>query len=137
MNKAGRYASNKEVDELALMNIIYELTEKERMVMWSQGYIDVVIDKLPDYAKGILVDRKKKWEDTMGYVMNQIDDIVQQDDFVNSLKGERKDFAMFVMRDYPQYQSLLFHYYDGKLKESDFRNYVYRNRFGAHKSYLH
>ncbi len=137
MNKAGRYASKEEVDELGLMNIIFELTEKERMVMWSQGYIDLVIDKLPEYAKGILVDRKKKWEDTMGYIMNQIEDIVQQEHFVCRLKGDRKEFALFVMTHYPEYQSLLFHYYDGNLKESEFRNFVYRKRFGAHKGYLH
>lgn len=135
MNKAGRYACGNEIDELQLMNMIIELTEKEKMAMWSEGYIDAVIEKLPPFAQDILEKRKAKWEDTKGYVQQQIDSIVKKPTFIEKLQAERKDFALYVMTSYPQYQSLLFRYYDGKIQEADFRKFVYRNRYT--KTYLH
>ncbi|SFA90855.1 MULTISPECIES: hypothetical protein [unclassified Bacillus (in: firmicutes)] len=133
MNRAGRYAASSEADELELLKIIYELTEKERMIMWVEGYIDIVIEKLPDFAKGILLDQIRKWEDTKEYVKNQIEEIVLQPHYIESLKGSRKEFAISVQTNYPQYLSLLFSHYDGKLKDLDFRTFVYRRRYGSKK----
>lgn len=135
MNKAGKYASSDEMDDIHLMNMVIELTEKEKMAMWSEGYIDSVIEKMPVFARDILENRKKKWEDTKEYVRKQIDDIVHDKEFTEKLQAERKEFALYVMSHYPQYQSLLFCYYDGNMKESDFKKFVYRNRYT--KKYLH
>lgn len=135
MNKAGKYASGSEVDDIQLMNMVIELTEKEKMAMWSEGYIDSVMEKLPVFARDILENRKKKWEDTKEYVQEQINDIVHEKEFRKRLQAERKEYALYVMSHYPQYQSLLFRYYDGNLKESDFKKFVYRNRYT--KKYLH
>ncbi|WP_078410499.1 hypothetical protein [Priestia abyssalis] len=135
MNRAGKYASSDKIDDIQLMNMVIELTEKEKMAMWSEGYIDSVIEKLPVFARDILENRKKKWEDTKEYVQQQINDIVHEKEFLEKLQAERKEFALYVMSHYPQYQSLLFHYYDGNMKESDFKRFVYRNRYT--KNYLH
>lgn len=135
VNAVGRYAISEEMDEMQLMNMVFELPEKDRMQMWLHGYIDLVIDKLPEYAKSILEERKVKWEDTMEYVRNQVNGIVNQTEFIEAAKGDRKQFALFVMSEYPQYQSLLFKYYDGNLKETDLKKIVFHRSFG-HKRYL-
>nr|WP_263326234.1 hypothetical protein [Neobacillus sp. Marseille-Q6967] len=137
MNQVGRYALSSEVDDVQLMKMVIELTEKDKMIMWSEGYLDEVISHLPIYARDILENRKKKWEDTTAYYQDQVNAIIEQEQFQEKLKGERKEFALFVMDYYPEYQSLLFAVYDGKLKENDFRKFVYRRRFGQRKKYLH
>lgn len=58
LNKVGKYAASEEVDELQLLQMVIELTEKDKMVMWSEGYLDLVIEKLPEYARDILENRK-------------------------------------------------------------------------------
>lgn len=113
MNKVGKYSTSEEVDEIQLMNMVFELSEKDRMVMWSEGYIDLVIEKLPVYAQDILENRKKKWEDTLAFHQEQLEMIIHQDDFKNKVKGEQKEFALFVMEHYQTYQSLLFLIYNG------------------------
>ncbi|MFL6560145.1 MAG: hypothetical protein ACJ8MO_29040 [Bacillus sp. (in: firmicutes)] len=137
MNRVGKYAANDTVDDLELMNMVFELPEKDKMIMWSEGYIDLVIEKLPEYARDVLENRKEKWEDTKAYYQMKIEDIINQEEFKLKQKGERKEFALFVMERYPEYQSLLFLVYDGNLKEDDFRKFVYRKRLGSRKKYLH
>ncbi|MBT2699692.1 hypothetical protein J7E79_20110 [Bacillus sp. ISL-40] len=137
MNRVGKYAANDTVDDLELMNMVFELPEKDKMIMWSEGYIDLVIEKLPEYARDVLENRKEKWEDTKAYYQKKIEDIINQEEFKLKQKGERKEFALFVMERFPEYQSLLFLVYDGNLKEDDFRKFVYRKRLGSRKKYLH
>lgn len=137
MNQVGRYATGEEVDDVQLMKMVMELTEKDKMVMWSEGYMDLVIEKLPEYARDILENRKHKWEDTKEFYQNQLEEILKQEEFMNKLKGERKEFALFVMEHFPEYQSLLFAVYDRKLKDDDIRKFVYRRKFAARKKYLH
>ena len=137
MNRVGKYAVNDTVDDLELMNLVFELPEKDKMLMWSEGYIDLVIEKLPEYARDVLNSRKDKWEDTKAYYEMKIAEITNQEEFKLKRKGERKEFALFVMEQYPEYQSLLFLVYDGNLKEDDFRKFVYRRRQGSRKNYLH
>ncbi|MBT2725435.1 hypothetical protein J7E63_00590 [Bacillus sp. ISL-75] len=137
MNRVGKYAANDTVDDLELMNMVFELPEKDKMIMWSEGYIDLVIEKLPEYARDVLENRKEKWEDTKAFYQKKIEDIINQKEFKLKQKGERKEFALFVMERYPEYQSLLFLVYDGNLKEDDFRKFVYRKRLGSRKKYLH
>ncbi|MEH6906288.1 hypothetical protein [Neobacillus drentensis] len=137
MNKVGKYAAMDTVDDLELMNMVFELPEKDKMIMWSEGYIDLVIEKLPAYARDVLVNRKEKWEDTKAYYEKKIEEIIGQEEFKMKQKGERKDFALFVKGRYPEYQSLLFLSYDGNLKEDDFRKFVFRRRQGSRKKYLH
>lgn len=137
MNRVGKYAGSNEVDETELLTMVFELSEKDRMIMWAEGYIDFVIEKLPSYARDILANRKKKWEDTKAFVQDRLKEIINQSAFSEKLKGERKEFALFVMEHYPQYQLLLFLVYDGNLKEKDLRKFVYRRRFGSGKRYLH
>jgi hypothetical protein len=135
VNLVGKYAQCDDMDELQLMKMVFELPEKDRMLMWLQGYIDLVIDRLPTYAKDILENRKSKWEDTKEYVREQLASIVNQELFIEATKRTRKEFALFVKDNFPQFQSLLFKYLDGNLKDSDFRKFVYQSRFG-HKRYL-
>ena len=137
MNKVGKLAVNNSVDDLELMHLVFELPEKDKMLMWSEGYIDLVIEKLPEYARDVLNSRKDKWEDTKAYYEMKIAEITNQEEFKLKRKGERKEFALFVMEQYPEYQSLLFLVYDGNLKENDFRKFVYRRRQGSRKNYLH
>lgn len=137
MNRVGKYAANDTVDDLELMNMVFELPEKDKMIMWSEGYIDLVIEKLPEYARDVLENRKERWEDTKAYYEKKIEEIINQREFKLKQKGERKEFALFVMERYPEYQSLLFLIYDGNLKEDDFRKFVYRRRLGSRKKYLH
>jgi hypothetical protein len=137
MNKVGKYAATDTADDLELMNMVFELPEKDKMIMWSEGYIDLVIEKLPEYARDVLANRKGKWEDTKAYYEKKIEEIKNQDDFQFKLKGERKEFALFVKERYPEYQSLLFLIFDGNLKADDFRKFVYRRRQGSRKKYLH
>jgi hypothetical protein len=137
MNRVGKYAANDTVDDIELMNMVFELPEKDKMIMWSEGYIDLVIEKLPESARDVLENRKEKWEDTKAYYEKKIEEIIGQDEFKLKQKGERKEFALFVMERYPEYQSLLFLVYDGNLKEDDFRKFVYRRRLGTRKKYLH
>ncbi|WP_312471483.1 hypothetical protein [Neobacillus sp.] len=137
MNKVGRYAASGEADDLELMNMVFELAEKDKMVMWSEDYIELVIDKLPVYARDILENRMEKWEDTKVYYQKQLQEIINDLEFKNIVKGERKEFALFVMERYPEVRSLLFLFYDGNLKDDDIRRFVYRRRFGARKKYLH
>lgn len=137
MNRVGKYAANDTVDDIELMNMVFELPEKDKMIMWSEGYIDLVIEKLPEYARDVLENRKEKWEDTKAYYEKRIEEVINQEEFKLKQKGERKEFALFVMERYPEYQSLLFLIYDGNLKEDDFRKFVYRRRLGSRKKYLH
>lgn len=137
MNRVGKYAASEEVDEIQLMKMVIELTEKDKMIMWSEGYIDLVIDKMPEYARDILENRKLKWEDAKAYHQMQLEEIIEHEEIKNKFKGERKEFALFVMEHYPEYQSLLFSIYDGKLKEEELRKFVYRRRIGSRKRYLH
>ena len=137
MNRVGKHAASSPGDDLDLMNMVFELPEKDKMVMWSEGYLDLVIDKLPEFAREILENRKEKWEDTKAYYEKLLKEIVNQDDFKIKVKGERKEFALFVMEHFPELQSLLFLIYDDNLKEDDLRKYVYRRRFSSRKRYLH
>jgi hypothetical protein len=137
VNQVGRYAAGREVDGFELMKMVMELPEKDKMLMWSQGYIDVVVEKMPEYARDILEDRKKKWEDTKAYYLDQIEEILIDEEFKKQAKGERKEFALFVMERYSELQSLLFAAYDGKITDEDVRRFVYRRRFGGRKKYLH
>lgn len=137
VNQVGRYATSKDVDDVQLMKMVMELPEKDRMLMWSEGYIDQVIEKLPEYARDILEKRKQKWEDTKEFYQDQLENILNTEEFKNKLKGERKEFALFVMDHFPEYQSLLFAAYDDKLFEDDVRKFVYRRKFSARKKYLH
>ncbi|WML40069.1 hypothetical protein RCG19_23460 [Neobacillus sp. OS1-2] len=137
MNKVGKYAVSAEVDDIQLMSMVFELTEKDKMVMWSEGYIDKVIDQLPEYARDILKERQVKWEDTKAFYEKKLNEIVSGEDFNRKLKGERKEFALFVMEMYPEFRSLLFLIYDGNLKDDDLRRFVYRRRFASRKKYLH
>jgi hypothetical protein len=137
MNRVGKYAANSTVDDMELMNMVFELPEKDKMIMWSEGYIDLVIEKLPKYARDVLENRKEKWEDTKAYYEKKIDEIMNLEEFKLKQKGERKEFALFVMERYSEYQSLLFLVYDGNLKEVNFRKFVYRRRLGSRKKYLH
>jgi hypothetical protein len=136
VNRVGKYASSDHVDEIVLMKMVFELTEQERMIMWSEGYIDRVIEKLPVYARDILENRQRKWENNKEYVRNKLNDITNQPDFAAKMKSERKEFALFVMENYRPYQSLLFLLYDKNLKDDDLRKFVYRRRFGGKKKYL-
>jgi hypothetical protein len=137
MNQVGRYAASEEVDDLELMKMVMELPEKDKMLMWSQGYIDHVVEKMPEYARDILEDRMKKWEDTKAFYLNQIEEILNDEEFKKQAKGERKEFALFVIERYRDLQALLFAAYDGKITEEDVRKFVYRRRFGGRKKYLH
>lgn len=136
MNRAGKYASSENPDSLELLKIIYELTEKDRMIMWSEGYIDVVIEKLPDYAKDILLNKKEKWEDTKEFYKIKLKEITGTEEYKAAAAKTRKEFAMFVMEKYQPFQGLLFSQYDGNIKDSDLRKFVYRKRFGSKKKYL-
>ncbi|MCM3724097.1 hypothetical protein M3226_00060 [Neobacillus cucumis] len=136
MNRVGKHAASSRGDDLDLMNMVFELPEKDKMVMWSEGYLDLVIDKLPEYARDILENRKEKWEDTKAYYEKQLKEIVKQDEFKIKVKGERKEFALFVMEHFPELQSLLFLIYDDNLKEDDLRKFVYRRKFSSRKRYL-
>ena len=137
VNQVGRYAASEEVDGLELMKMVMELPEKDKMLMWSQGYIDLVVEKMPEYARDILEDRKEKWEDTKAFYLDQIEEILDDEEFKKQAKGERKEFALFVMEHYRDLQSLLFAAYDGKITEEDVRKFVYRRKFGGRKKYLH
>jgi hypothetical protein len=135
VNRVGRYSQNEKLDELELMRMVFELSEKDRMLMWLQGYIDLVISKLPAFAKDILQNRKVKWEDTKEYVKQQLEAIVLQPEFIEASHMSRKEFALFVKEKYPHFQTLLFKYYDGKINDVDFRKFVYHSHFGP-KRYL-
>lgn len=137
MNQVGRYAASDEVDGFELMKMVMELPEKDKMLMWSQGYIDTVVEKMPEYARDILENRKNKWEDTKAFYLDQIQEILNDEEFKKQAKGERKEFALFVMKHYGELQSLLFAAYDGKITDEDVRRFVYRRRFGGRKKYLH
>ncbi|MDP4086228.1 MAG: hypothetical protein Q8934_16640 [Bacillota bacterium] len=54
MYRGGKYAIQKDMDETELLKMVLELPEKDKMVMWLEGYIDFVIEgalggKLADY----------------------------------------------------------------------------------------
>jgi hypothetical protein len=131
VNSVGKYALSDGMDELQLMNMVFELPEKDRMLMWVHDYIDIVIDRLPIFAKDILEKRQSKWDDSKAYIQDQISFIVVKDDFQEAAKKTRKEFAHYVIKNYPQYQSLLFSHVDRKLKESDIRKFVYHRRFSS------
>ena len=136
MNRVGKYASGKNVEDTELLKMVLDLPEKDKMLMWSEGYIDIVIEKLPEYGQDILVNRKKKWEDTKAYYQDQLGDILSKEEVKLKMKSERKEFALFVMQHYKEFQSLLFLCYDGNLKDVDLRKFVFRRRYGSKKSYL-
>jgi hypothetical protein len=136
MNRVGKYAIEKDMDETELLKLVLELPEKDKMLMWSEGYIDLVIEKLPKYGQDILVNRKNKWEDTKAYYQDQLDKILSQEKMKMKMRSERKEFALFVMENYKEFQSLLFLCYDGNLKDVDLRKFVYRRRYGTGKNYL-
>ncbi|MFF2447554.1 hypothetical protein ACFVSW_10635 [Neobacillus sp. NPDC058068] len=133
MNRVGKYAIQKDMDETGLLKMVLELTEKDKMLMWSEGYIDLVIDKLPKYGKDILVNRKDKWEDTKAYYQDQLDHILSKEEVKVKMKSERKEFALFVIENFKVFHSLLFLCYDGNLKDLDLRKFVYRKRYGTRK----
>jgi len=137
VNRVGKHAATSAGEDLELMNMMFELPEKDKMIMWTEGYIDQVIDKLPEYARDILENRKEKWEDTKVYYEKLLKEIVKQEEFKLKVKGERKEFALFVMERYPGIQSLLFLIYDDNLKDHDLRKFVYRRKFSSRKKYLH
>lgn len=137
VNQVGKYAASEDVDRLELMKMVMELPEKDKMLMWSQGYIDLVVEKLPDYARDILDERTRKWEDTKAFYQEQIEEVLNDEEFKRQAKGERKQFALYVMEHYRELQSLVFAAYDGKINEEDIRKFVYRRRFGGRKKYLH
>ena len=137
VNRVGKHAASSAGDDLELMSMVFELPEKDKMIMWSEGYIDQVIEKLPEYARDTLESRKDKWEDTKAYYGNKLEEIIKQEEFKIKMKGERKEFALFVMERYPELQSLLFLLYDDNLKDNDLRKFVYRRRFSSRKKYLH
>ncbi|WP_419886962.1 hypothetical protein ACN6MT_15515 [Neobacillus niacini] len=137
MNQVGRYAVSDEVDEFELMKMVMELPEKDKMLMWSQGYIDLIVEKMPKYARDILENRMEKWEDTKAFYQDQIQAILNDEEFKKQAKGERKQFALYIMEHYRELQSLLFAAYDGKISEDDVRKFVYRRRFGGKKKYIH
>jgi len=137
VNQVGRYAASDEVDGFELMKMVMEMPEKDKMLMWSQGYIDTVVEKMPEYARDILENRKNKWEDTKAFYLDRIQEILNDKEFKQQAKGERKEFALFVMEHYGELQSLLFAAYDGKITDEDVRRFVYRRRFGGRKKYLH
>ncbi|MFJ8260163.1 hypothetical protein ACIQ4Z_23720 [Peribacillus asahii] len=136
MNRVGKYAIEKDIDETELLKMVLELPDKDKMLMWSEGYIDLVIEKLPKYGQDILVNRKDKWEDTKAYYQDQLDNILSKEEMKMKMKSERKEFALFVMENYKEFQSLLFLCYDGNLKDVDLRKFVYRRRYGPRKNYL-
>ena len=82
-------------------------------------------------------NRKEKWEDTKAFYEKKLNEIINDADFKNKLEGERKEFALFVMKHYPEMRSLLFLIYDGNIKDDDLRKFVYRRRFTSGKKYLH
>lgn len=133
MNRVGKYAIQKDMDETGLLKMVLELPEKDKMLMWSEGYIDIVIDKLPEYGKEILVNRKDKWEDTKAYYQDQLHDILSKEEVKMKMKRERKEFALFVIENFKEFHSLLFLCYDGNLKDLDLRKFVYRKRYGKRK----
>ncbi|MED4229235.1 hypothetical protein [Neobacillus cucumis] len=137
MNRVGKHAASSSGDDIELMNMVFELPEKDKMIMWSEGYIDLVIDKLPIYARDTLENRMEKWEDTKAYFEKLLKEITKQEEFKIKMEGGRKEFALFVMEQYPEYQSLLFLIYDDNLKEDDLRKFVFRRRFSSRKKYLH
>ncbi|MBM7655009.1 hypothetical protein [Neobacillus cucumis] len=137
MNRVGKHAASSSGDDIELMNMVFELPEKDKMIMWSEGYIDLVIDKLPIYARDTLENRMEKWEDTKAYFEKLLKEITKQEEFKIKMEGGRKEFALFVMEHYPEYQSLLFLIYDDNLKEDDLRKFVFRRRFSSRKKYLH
>lgn len=126
----------KDMDDTELLKMVLELPEKDKMLMWSEGYIDLVIEKLPEYGQDILVNRVEKWEDTKAYYQDQLDNILSKEEMKLKMKSERKEFALFAMENYKEFQSLLFLSYDGNLKDVDLRKFVYRRRYGARKNYL-
>lgn len=136
MNHVGKYALEKDMDETELLKMVLELPEKDKMLMWSEGYIDLVIEKLPKYGQDILVNRKEKWEDTKAYYQEKLAYILSKEETKIKMQGQRKEFALFVMENYKELQSLLFLCYDGNLKDADLRKFVYRRRYGTGKSYL-
>ncbi|WP_338452520.1 hypothetical protein R4Z09_11955 [Niallia oryzisoli] len=136
MNRVGKYAIEKDMNETELLKMVLELPDKDKMLMWSEGYIDLVIEKLPKYGQDILVNRKDKWEDTKGYYQDKLDNILSKEEMKMKMKSERKEFALFVIENYKEFQSLLFLCYDGNLKDDDLRKFVYRRRYGTRKSYL-
>jgi hypothetical protein len=135
MNRVGKYAQSAEVDDIQLLKMVFELPEKDKMLMWSEGYIDLVIEKLPEYARDILENRKKNWENTKAYAQDKLEEIIHQKEFIEKAKGERKTFALFVMDHFREFQSLLFLIYDRNLKEEDLRRFVYRKRMGKQRIY--
>jgi hypothetical protein len=82
------------------------------------------------------VNRKDKWEDTKGYYQDKLDNILSEEEMKMKMKSERKEFALYVMENYKELQSLLFLCYDGNIKDVDLRKFVYRRRYGTRKNYL-
>ncbi len=137
MNRVGKYVVSGDVDDIELMNMVLELTEKDKMLMWSEGYIEQVIEMLPEFARDILEKRLEKWEDTKAYYENQLEEIINNEEFKMKLKGGRKEFALFVKEKYPEFQSLLFLIRDENLKDDNVRRFVFRRKYGSRKKYLH
>lgn len=113
-------------DDLELMMMVYELTEKEKKSLWKEGYIEEVILHLPTFARDTMEQRVKAWEDTVGYVKDKLEIIVGDKHLKEKKEESRKEFAIYVMDTYPSYQSLIFKYFDNKLREKDFKDFVYR-----------
>ena len=96
MNQVGRYAASEDVDDIELMKMVMELPEKDKMIMWSQGYMDLVIEKLPEYARDILEKRKNKWEDTLEFYRQQIQEILSDEEFIKTGKGRTGSSLPFL-----------------------------------------
>ncbi|MCA1030267.1 hypothetical protein LCL95_04340 [Bacillus timonensis] len=133
MNKVGKYASQDEVDEIELMKMVFDLSEKDRMLMWSEGYIDIVINRLPSFAKDILEHRKRKWEVNKQWLMKEIDEVVSSKEYQWWSKQPKKDFAKFIIEKYADTQSLLFRAVKRPLTDRDYRKFLYFKRFSYSK----
>lgn len=95
VNRIGKYATSDFVDDIELLTMLFELPEKDKMLMWSEGYIDLVIEKLPVYARDILEKRIEKWEDTKAYFEIQLNEIKQDQEFFSKIKGRTEGVRSF------------------------------------------
>ncbi|WP_096200646.1 hypothetical protein [Bacillus sp. FJAT-45350] len=138
MNKVGKYARGESINEIELLKMVLELTEKEKMRMWAYGYIDDVIDKLPDYGKDILEKRRDVWEEEKEYVRQTVEGFLTNRELQVKAQGERKKLALFIMKNFSEYKSLLFTYIDkNAISDEDIRKFIYRKRYPVKKKHLY
>ena len=91
------------MNETELLKMVLELPDKDKMLMWSEGYIDLVIEKLPKYGQDILVNRKDKWEDTKAYYQDKLDNILSKEEIKMKMKSERKSSLFLSWRTIKSY----------------------------------